>query len=168
MEKHKKQRRILVVGEVGAGKTTLIQTVLKGVESVPKTQAPVYWDCFVDTPGEYFQNPHYRRNLLSLAQGCSNVLFIQDCTKPMSAFPPDFAHGFLVPVIGIVTKADLGCRDDYQRAERWLRQAGARNIYVVSAVTGFGLKRLKDELFVRQENRNRTVTEQFDCHVSKS
>ena len=48
-------KKIILIGRSGAGKTTLTQA-LKGEEiKYHKTQYVNYFECIIDTPGEYAQ-----------------------------------------------------------------------------------------------------------------
>lgn len=47
------------------------------------------------------------------------------------------------PVIGLVTKADLANPQQIALVEGWLRQAGAQNVFITSAVNNTGV----DEMF---------------------
>ena len=52
-------KKIMFVGPVGVGKTTLTQR-LKGLElSYFKTQAIEFYDAIIDTPGEFLQHRKY-------------------------------------------------------------------------------------------------------------
>ncbi|MGB9792934.1 MAG: EutP/PduV family microcompartment system protein [Thermacetogeniaceae bacterium] len=144
------RKRILVVGEAGSGKTTLIRALTAG-ENVDlrkrvKTQAVDYYEYFVDTPGEFLENPYYRKYLLSLSQNCRCILLVQDCSKERCTYPPGFAKSFPALVFGVVSKADLGTEKEYSRAQKWLVQAGVKEIFIVSAVMGIGMDRLRDAL----------------------
>lgn len=47
------------------------------------------------------------------------------------------------PTIGILTKVDLADEQNVSRTEQWLKQAGAQQIFITSAVAKSGL----DEIF---------------------
>lgn len=135
-----------MVGEVGAGKSTLIHAIQNTGSLCLKTQAPEYVGHFIDTPGEYLQNPYYRIRLMSLAQGCCCVLFIQDCTREALTLPPKFTMGFLAPVLGVITKSDLGDWQAYIKALKQLHTIGVEKVFLVSSVTGSGLDKLQEML----------------------
>lgn len=139
-------RKILVIGEPGVGKSTLIRTLQNIPGSSLKTQAPEYIGCFIDTPGEYLQHPYYRIRLNSLAEGCCCILFVQDCTREPVILPPKFAKAFPVPVIGVITKADLGDCEAYERALHQLYSMGIETVFIVSVITKTGLYSLHKAL----------------------
>ena len=53
MSTEKKEKRILLVGRSGCGKTTLADTITHGSATYHKTQAITRVGNFIDTPGEY-------------------------------------------------------------------------------------------------------------------
>ena len=60
-------------------------------------------------------------------------------TEDYSLFSPNIAAGATRPVIGIVTQIDRkNARPD--RAESWLRLAGCKTVFRVSAFTGEGIE----------------------------
>ena len=67
---------------------------------------------------------------------------IQDATRSTCLFPPQFAAMFNRNVVGVMTKTDAS-EANPERAERFLRSAGARQIVPVSARTGAGLDALR-------------------------
>ena len=134
-------KRILLVGKTGSGKTSLIQS-LQGREVVyRKTQAITFDGVFIDSPGEFLENRRLMPALLTSATRCDVVTLVQDATAKTSSFSPGFAAMFNQRVIGIVTKMDIAdsCSE---RAEEFLRQAGAKEIIKTSAVEKTGLSSL--------------------------
>jgi ethanolamine utilization protein EutP len=102
---HKKNRAMLI-GSIGAGKSTLTNALLgKRVEAV-KTQALIYYDWIVDTPGEYVENPFFYKNIMATALEVTHVLYLQDATKKKTVFPPNFSTGINKLAIGVITKSD--------------------------------------------------------------
>ena len=102
---HKKNRAMLI-GSIGAGKSTLTNALLgKPVEAV-KTQALIYYDWIVDTPGEYVENPFFYKNIMATALEVTHVLYLQDATKKKTVFPPNFSTGINKLAIGVITKSD--------------------------------------------------------------
>ena len=55
---------ILLIGGVGAGKTTLKQYLMNEAQAYRKTQMLEFKGFFIDCPGEYLQMPTYYRVLI--------------------------------------------------------------------------------------------------------
>ena len=62
---------------------------------------------------------------------------VQACNEVHNVFPPGFSKAFTKPVIGIVTKSDLG--GDVERACEILENAGAQKVFVVSSYENKGI-----------------------------
>jgi ethanolamine utilization protein EutP len=101
-----KKNRAMLIGSIGAGKSTLTNALLeKKVEAV-KTQSLIYYDWIVDTPGEYTENPLFYKNIMATSLEVTHVLYLQDATKKKMIFPPGFSTGINKIPIGVVTKSD--------------------------------------------------------------
>ena len=134
--------KILLIGGIGAGKTTLKQCLLNESLVYLKTQALDYSSLFIDCPGEYLEIPRYYHVLIDASFGAAEVWALHDATRRTCPFPPKFATAFRRPVVGIVTKIDQenACPEV---AEDNLRKAGITGqIYQVSAKTGTGIPEL--------------------------
>lgn len=135
-------KKLLLVGKVGSGKTSLIQG-LQGDELISrKTQAVTFNGMFIDSPGEFLENRRLYPALLASAMTCDVVGLVQDATGINSMFPPRFASMFKKEIIGIVTKIDKESSNP-ERAEKFLRWAGATEIIRTSSLDGTGLDLLK-------------------------
>ncbi len=134
--------RFMVVGAVGAGKSSLL-SALKGLrEEAVKTQAVTYGTHGVDTPGEYLENPRSYRYIISLAQEVQCVLMLHDGADGMHHYPPGFVSSIAAQVVGVISKADHPDSDP-ERATRILRHAGvAGPVFTTSSKTGAGLEDL--------------------------
>ncbi|HBJ02601.1 MAG TPA: ethanolamine utilization protein EutP, partial [Lysinibacillus sp.] len=71
------KNRVMIIGGVQAGKSTLMNTLLGKESSANKTQALVYEDWIVDTPGEYIENPMYYRNIMATSLEVTHVIYLQ-------------------------------------------------------------------------------------------
>lgn len=139
-------KRILMVGSVACGKTTLCQRI-NGLDRVyRKTQSLEVINTTVDTPGEYLERRSMMRNLMTVAVDVDCVLFLMDPTQERFMFSPGHAFSFPVPVAGVVTKRDLVSEKEAAAAEELLRLAGADPVFRVSAETGEGIGQLMDFL----------------------
>lgn len=131
--------RIMLIGPVGAGKTSLIHFLQGNAAGAAKTQAISFSDAAIDTPGEYSQIPRFYPALLVTAMEASLVVIVQDAAGRTSAVPPGFANMFSRPVIGVITKIDLPDADR-EKAAAFLSQAGVTTVFLVSVKTGAGMK----------------------------
>lgn len=142
------KKQILLIGGVGAGKTSLKQRLQYNSMQYQKTQVLEFSSLFVDSPGEYLEFPQYYHVLISTSLRVGEVWALQDATRQRSYYPPNFANSFRKPVVGIITKIDKenAC---VETAEKYLRQAGiSKIIYRVSAQTGEGIDSLVQHLEV--------------------
>jgi ethanolamine utilization protein EutP len=74
---------------------------------------------------------------------CDVVGLVQDASGLNSMFPPGFASMFNnKKIIGIVTKVDK-IASDPERAEKFLRWAGAEEIVRTSAIDKIGFEQLR-------------------------
>ncbi len=132
-------KKILLMGSVGCGKTTLMQRVRHLDLSYHKTQFVSDDGEIIDTPGEYLDLGHFKYALQVHAQSAELIVFIHSATEPRLRLPPGFISFFTRPVIGVVTKTDIADQDGVDRAERYLRLAGINTIFKLSSVTGEGI-----------------------------
>lgn len=139
-----RKNRAMLVGSIGAGKSTLTNALLGRKVDAVKTQALVYRDWIVDTPGEYTENPFFYKNIMATALEVTHVLFMQDATKRKMIFPPGFSTGFNKLPIGVVTKSDSE-KADVEAAIAQLRKVIPNGpIVVTSSFTGKGLQEIRD------------------------
>ena len=140
-------KKIMLVGAVGTGKTTLTQR-LKGQKiSYHKTQAIQFEDLVIDTPGEFTQRRQYYSALQVTSTEANVVGLLQSVGESFDTFPPGFGSMFACPSIGIITKIDLAeSDDDIKRAELSLLNAGAVKIFKVSSTEDEGIEDVLDYL----------------------
>ncbi|GLI07482.1 ethanolamine utilization protein EutP [Paenibacillus tyrfis] len=139
-------RKVMIIGAVGAGKSTLVKALMGEQEAAVKTQSLVFHDWLIDTPGEYSENPLYYRSLMATSHQAAAILLIQDATRERNYFPPGFAGGFPIPAIGAVTKIDHP-KANLDRAVSLLRSSLPKGeILLTSAAGGEGIAELKELL----------------------
>lgn len=139
--------RFILMGGVGAGKTTLLRALeQKDPTTTRKTQMVDYAGWGIDTPGEFVEMGHWRRILVSVSFDAQLIVAIQDATRADSYFPPHYFMTFPQQTIGVITKTDAP-QANRERATALLRTAGVTGeIYCVSALTGCGISKLRDDL----------------------
>lgn len=139
-------KRILLVGGVGCGKTTLLQR-LHGAELTYAKTETIYTDgAVVDTPGEYLELPWFKHALRLASFETELVVLLASATVGEARFPPGFTTFFMPPSIGVVTKTDIATSAEVRTATSHLRLAGTTEIFEVSAVTGQGMDALAARL----------------------
>lgn len=139
-------KKILLLGSVGCGKTTLMQR-LKNLEiDYHKTQFVHDDGEFIDTPGEYLDLRHFRHALQLHSNVVDAVVFVHSATESRLRLPPGFVSYFTKPVIGVVSKTDIADTEGIERAERYLRLAGITKIFKLSSITGDGVDELVEFL----------------------
>ena len=135
-------KKLLMIGTVSCGKTTLSQ-YLSGMELVyKKTQALDVIGTAIDTPGEYLEHRAYMRNLMVLSADVDYVLFLMDPTQERFMYSPGHSASFPVPVIGVVTKIDIATPKQIADAWEMLEITGADPIFSISSYTGEGIPEL--------------------------
>ncbi len=154
---NKNMKKIVLVGDVACGKTTLCQS-LNGFEiKYEKTQTLNVINCTIDTPGECLEHRHMLRKLTLVAADTDLAVFIQDATREQFLCSPGQTGAFPVPVIGVVSKADLADEKQLRDAKEMLEIAGAEKIFTISVVSDFGM----DELVEYLKNAEKTDRKPF-------
>ncbi|KHE71947.1 EutP/PduV family microcompartment system protein [Halobacillus sp. BBL2006] len=139
-----KRNRAMMIGSIGAGKSTLTQALLGHEAKAVKTQTLNYEDWIVDTPGEYTENPMFYKNIMATSFEVTHVLFIQDAAKKKVIFPPGFSTGLNKLPIGVVTKSDDE-QADLSRAVKQLKKVIPKGpIIMTSAIEGKGLDLIRE------------------------
>ena len=156
----------MLFGRVGAGKTTLTQA-LRGEEiKYFKTQYVNYLDTVIDTPGEYTERRETSGALALYAYEADVVGLVLSSNEPYSIFAPCLTSMVNREAIGIITGIDKP-DGNVQRVERWLRLAGCKKIFPVSAITGEGIPELV--AFLNDESGKKKVkrVERPDVQIQK-
>ena len=146
-------KKLILIGRVAAGKTTLTQALNGEDIHYYKTQYINYLDTIIDTPGEYTELRQTSGALALYAYEADVVGLVLSANEPYSIFSPCITSLVNREVIGIITGIDKpDARPD--RVERWLRLAGCKKIFPVSAYTGQGLDALIE--FLAMPDRSET------------
>ena len=143
-------RKVLILGPLKNGKTTLIQALKDEEIRYKKTQDIIYHNNFIDTPGEFMQHRNFNTALQSSSQQSSLIIFLLSATTKNPFFSPGYAYSFSKKVVGVVTHIDVAPDEAIKRASKELNEAGAKRIFKVSSVTKEGMQDLK--LFLKKEN----------------
>lgn len=137
-------KKVMLVGKISAGKTTLCQRLNNEALCYQKTQTvQIVGDNMIDTPGEYLERRNYYRALIVTSVEAEIILLVQDATDENSMFAPQFSTMFSSkPVIGVVTKSDIATQKQVETAKEFLNQAGAQKLFIVSSTSGNGCEEL--------------------------
>lgn len=79
---------ILLIGSIGAGKTTFRQQLMGQEVDYAKTQAMEAFDGIIDTPGEYLEYGRFQRALHVAACDVDTIVLMIDPTSADSRIPP--------------------------------------------------------------------------------
>jgi len=140
-------KRIILIGDVGCGKTSLTQALMGNEIQYKKTQAVEVVDNIIfDTPGEYLERTQMRGALMITSADAEIIGLVQAASENRDMFPPCYAGAFAKEVIGIVTKIDEADEKRIKIAEEWLRMAGAHKVFKTSSLRGDGIRELADYL----------------------
>lgn len=138
--------RILLIGGIGAGKTSLKQMLMDEQLSYQKTQMIDFTHAFIDCPGEYLEIPRFYHVLIDASHQVSEIWALQDATKQRTFYPPKFSKVFRKPIIGVITKVDLP-NANVKQACSFLQYAGIEEpFYSTSVVNGEGVVSLRRRL----------------------
>lgn len=104
-------KRVVFVGEVGAGKTTLFNALQGDFELARKTQAIEFNEQgSVDTPGEYFTHPRLWRALINTLADCDVLVYVHGANNPQCRIPAGlldiYPHMRRLAVISKATAVD--------------------------------------------------------------
>lgn len=135
-------KKVLMVGNVACGKTTLLQVLDGQVPEYKKTQSIETIAQNIDSPGEYLERRVNLQNLLVTSVDTDMVLFLLDPTQDRFMYSAGQSAAFPVPVAGVITKADLATPEQISNAKELLEITGASPIFVISSMTGQGMDEL--------------------------
>lgn len=151
-------KKLMLIGRVAAGKTTLTQA-LRGEEiKYYKTQYVYHHDTVIDTPGEYTERRETSGALALYAYEADIVGLVLSANEPYSIFSPCLTSMVNREVIGIISGIDKPDAN-VERVTRWLKLAGCKKIFPVCAITGEGLRELIEYLEEPEERERRLKKE---------
>lgn len=135
-------KKIIFIGAIGCGKTTLLQK-LQGKElTYNKTQAVEFHDQIIDTPGEFIEHRNYYSALLTTAVSAQVIVLLASAIDKKQTFSPLFTSAFTKPCIGVITKIDLATEAEIEAIKKQLYLAGVREIFPISSITNQGIEEL--------------------------
>lgn len=148
-------KKVMFIGPIGCGKTTLTQR-LQGLElNYDKTQAVAFYPEMIDTPGEYLLHRQYYSALSVTATEADVIALMQSVTDEEQLFSPGFGGIFNKPIIGIVSKSDEAISaEQVEQHKQRLREAGAQRLFCLSAVAETGIAELSSYL---KEEEDETI-----------
>jgi ethanolamine utilization protein EutP len=145
--------KVMVIGAIGAGKSSLIARLNDSEEEVRKTQTLTYCNSTIDTPGEYLENPFMYKNIIAVSEEADCVIFVQDLNQHRCFYPPGLARSFNKRTVGVITKAD-GDMSKLSSVLRNFKEMGLDEPYfITSAKTGQGINELKSFLLEKQGSK---------------
>lgn len=124
----------MLIGQIGAGKTTLFNGLFGKDEAARKTQVMEFeGSCGIDTPGEYFSHPRMYHALITMSAEVERLMYVHPADVFDCRLPPGLLDVYANKSIdAVVTKMDRP-DIDLPRVERLLRDAGVNGrIFPVS------------------------------------
>jgi ethanolamine utilization protein EutP len=137
----------MLIGPIGAGKSTLFKALFDRDGDVRKTQAVEFENGCIDTPGEYFSHPRLYHALISTSNDVDTLVYVHPCDELEHRMPPGLLNVYAGKrLVGAVTKTDLpGARPE--RIEAMLRDNGFQGpIFRISSRDRHGMERLRNYL----------------------
>jgi len=139
-------KKIMLIGSIACGKTTLCQRLNGMEQKYKKTQALEVINQTIDTPGEYLEHRSFLSSLMVTSVETDLVLFLLDATQERYMYSAGQAASFPVPAVGVVTKIDIATETQRRNARELLALAGADPIFEISAADGTGMDLLLEYL----------------------
>lgn len=144
--------QFMLIGQIGAGKTSLFNQIEGWGGAAVKTQALNFGCSGIDTPGEYMSHPRLYHALITTAADVNHLIYIHAANRFESRLPPGF---FFIygnkRVDTVITKVDAQDAD-VPRVREILNQAQFKGrIFETSIFDDSSIQRLKSYL---QECKN--------------
>ena len=150
-------KRIMVIGPKGSGKTTLVNYINGFTGKLRKSQDVIYTALTMDVPSGYLEQPFRNSYIISLAQNAWCVLFLVDQSDLTELYSPGFAKAVQCKKrIGIVSKCDLKT-ENYEDSVKMLKKIGLDEpYYSISIPNNIGIEELMEHLKILKEGGNYT------------
>lgn len=103
------KQRYVIVGSVGAGKTSLFNALNNNYDLAVKTQAVEFdQQGGVDTPGEFFNHPRLFSALISTTTEAETIIYVHPADDTICRLPAGLLDVYSnKQVITVITKIDL-------------------------------------------------------------
>ncbi len=137
----------MLMGPVGAGKSTLFKVLFGLEEEVRKTQSMEYETGGIDTPGEFFSHPRLYHALINTSGEVETIVYVHPANEAEFRLPPGLLDVYEKKnLVGVITKTDLPDADP-DRIEAMLRANGFTGpIFRVSSHDPGSMERLQHYL----------------------
>ena len=105
------KRRIMIIGPNHSGKQQVAQYL---DHQVTKRMAACmfYGPNTLTVPGAYLESPWMHAHIIAAQQDTDCILMLSALNRKRRHYPPNFAHVFRVPIIGVITKSTTEIIDD--------------------------------------------------------
>jgi ethanolamine utilization protein EutP len=98
----------MLMGPVGAGKSTLFKALFDHEDTVRKTQTVEFENGCIDTPGEYFSYPRLYHALINTSSNVDTLVYVHPSNELEHRLPPGlFTIYEGKQLVGVITKTDL-------------------------------------------------------------
>lgn len=141
--------RFVLVGAIGAGKTTLFN-VLHGIdEQAVKTQAVEYdGEGCMDTPGEFFSHPRLYHALINSTSDVDILVYVHAADDPECRLPAGLLDVYGERrIMGVITKVDVPGVDVPAVHELLVSHGIPEPIFEVSSNDPASVSRFRDALY---------------------
>lgn len=140
-------KRVMLIGAIGCGKTTLTQRLQNQEIKYNKTQSIEFFNNFIDTPGEYIEHHRMINTLQTTSVDADIIILLQSVIDRRIIYPSGFCTMFNKPTLGVITKIDqTKSPSELDYAKQALLSAGVDNTIAVSAITNKNINKLHDLL----------------------
>lgn len=95
------KKRILIVGPKPQHIQLIAQEIEQAKPPLRKVASIVFKEKTILVPSSYLESPWMHKHIISLQQKASKVLFLLPIPSQKKSYPPNYAHVFRVPVIGV-------------------------------------------------------------------
>ncbi len=148
-----RNKRIMVIGPKGCGKTTLVNSINDYDGPLRRTQDTIYTRNTIDVPSAYIENAWMYKHMIALAQDAWCMLLLIDQSRTTEVYSHGFARAFRCPVVGVISKCDL-LPQNRGVCERQLEKIGVLKPYfAVSVPEHSGVEELKSYLLELKERK---------------